>query len=165
VYVLAFHAHGSQRKENSITVRLRNVDGRPDLHYRRAFSTVANASARVDPIRLADILINDISQNGIEVHTAVTNGSVDVVIPVAPLLAQIEDRADLEALLYVFSGSRVVLAKKKRISIDRERVAATQRDAIAFAEPLTLPPGNYVAKVVVTLDGSAGFARQPFTVP
>src|SRR5205085_4055166 len=56
VYILGFHAHGTARKENSITVRLRNVDGHPDFRYRRTFSTVANASPRVDTVRLADIL-------------------------------------------------------------------------------------------------------------
>ena len=166
VYILGFHAHGKERKDNSITVRLRNVGGRLDLRYRPTFSTAANTAARVDAVRLADILINDIPQNGIEVHTAVTNGTIAVTLPVASLLAQIQAHADVDALLYVFSGNSVVLAIEKRIAIDRERLAASQHGAIGFAEPLTLPPGSYEAKVVVTLDaGSVGFARQPFTLP
>src|SRR5207237_1911584 len=76
VYILGFHAHGSARKENSITVRLRNVDGHPDFRYRRTFSTLANASPRVDPVRLADILINDILQDAFEVPAAAPEARV-----------------------------------------------------------------------------------------
>ena len=167
VYVLGFHAHETRKKENAITVRLLGVEGHPDLRYRRTYSSIVDKPKRMDAIRLADIVINDIPQNGIEVLTEVDGTNVDVKIPLAPLLAQIDNRADLDVLLYVFSGNRAIATKEKRIAIDRDRVAAAKGNAaIHFAQQFDLPPGDYLAKVIVTMDGttSAGFAREAFTV-
>jgi VWFA-related protein len=164
-YVLSFHVRGKRPKENSIRVKLRNVKGRPELRYRRTFSSAVAARSQVDAIRLADILVNDIPQNGIEVQATVTSGRVNIALPIAPLLAQIDVRADLDVLFYVFSEGRAVATKERRISIDRQQVAASGKDAIAFGEEFKLPAGDYVAKVIVALDdASIGFARQPFTI-
>jgi hypothetical protein len=164
-YVLSFHVRGKRPKENSIRVKLRNVKGGPELRYRRTFSSAVAARSQVDAIRLADILVNDIPQNGIEVQATVTSGRVNIALPIAPLLAQIDAHADLEVLLYVFSEGRAVATKERRISIDRQQVAASGKDAIAFGEEFKLPAGDYVAKVIVALDdASIGFARQPFTI-
>ena len=161
VYVLGFHPRNA-RKQNSISVRLRHVEGHPELRYRRTFSSIAEA-AEVGAIRLADILINDIPQNGIDVRLAASKGKVDVTIPLKTLLPQIEKRGEVTAFLYVFDGTRAIATDEKRITIEPANVTG---DTINFSQTFDLPPGQYVAKVVLMMNGSPsiGFARQPFTV-
>lgn len=161
VYVLGFHPRNA-RKNNSISVRLRNVEGHPELRYRRTFSSIAEAN-EVGAVRLADILINDIPQTGIEVRMAASKGKLDVTVPLKTLLPQIENRGEVSAFLYVFQGTRAVATNEKRITIEPAKVTG---DAINFSQTFELPPGEYVAKVVLLLNGSPsiGFARQPFTI-
>jgi VWFA-related protein len=166
VYVLGFHYRDTGRGENKINVRLRGVDGHPRVSYRPAYSTDAPAPSAENGLQLADILLNDIPQNGVTVNAAAKGSTVSVSIPARELLAQIDTKtARADAMIYVFSGARAVATKVKRIDIESERASSAPRGAaIHFDETFDLPPGNYTAKVLVRLGEAMGFARTDFTV-
>jgi len=166
VYVLGFHNRGAGRGENKIKVRLRGVDGHPAVSYRPSYTTAAPGVATDNGLQLADILLNDIPQNGVTVNAAAKGSTVSVSIPAHELLAQIDTKtARAEAMIYVFSGARAVATKVKRIDIESERASSAPRGAaIHFDETFDLPPGNYTAKVLVRLGEAMGFARTDFTV-
>ena len=168
VYVLGFHARNTHREQNSIEVRLRNVEGHPLLHYRRGYSSAAPVISSNDGIRIADILLNDIPQSGLEVRTSVGPPSeVNVIIPASQLLAQVEKSVEANILIYIFSAEKAVASADRRLSLDRERIEAAGREGvIRFTQPFKLPPGDYTAKVIVRLEGTPvlGFTRADFTV-
>jgi VWFA-related protein len=165
VYVLGFHNRDKGRSENKIAVRLRNVEGHPTVSYRPSYSPVAPASSVENGLRLADILTNDIPQNGVTVNASAQGKTVSVSIPAREMLAQIDERGRADAMIYIFSGARAVATKVKRIDIEGERASKAPRDAaIHFDETFDLPPGNYTAKVLVRLGEAMGFARTDFKV-
>ncbi|HEY6138262.1 MAG TPA: VWA domain-containing protein [Thermoanaerobaculia bacterium] len=166
VYVLGFHNRDTGRGENKIKVRLRGVDSHPRVSYRPSYSTAAPGVSAENGLQLADILLNDIPQNGVTVSAAAKGSTVSVSIPARELLAQIDTKsARADAMIYVFSGARAVATKVKRIDIESERASSAPRGAaIHFDETFDLPPGNYTAKVLVRLGEAMGFARTDFTV-
>jgi hypothetical protein len=122
-------------------------------------------ASTTDALRIADILENDIPQNGVTVNASASGHTVSVSIPAREMLAQIDERGRADAMIYVFSGTRAVATKVKRIDIEAEKASKAPRDAaIHFEETFDLPPGNYVAKVLVRLGDSMGFAKTDFTV-
>jgi VWFA-related protein len=167
VYVIGFHNRDAGRGENKIKVRLRGVDGHPTVSYRPSYTTAAPGVATDNGLQLADILLNDIPQNGVTVNATAKGSALSVSIPARELLAQIDAKtARAEAMIYVFSGARVVATKVKRIDIEAERATgAPAGAAIHFDETFDLPPGNYAAKVLVRLGEATGFARTDFAVP
>ena len=164
VYVLGFHHRDTGRRENEIAVRLRGVEGHPTVSYRTSYSPAAPPPSSENGLQLADILLNDIPQNGVTVDASAKGTTVSVSIPARELLVQIDSKtARADAMIYVFSGARVVATKVKRIDIEKERAAAAPAGAaIHFDESFDLPPGNYTAKVLVRLGESMGFARTDF---
>jgi VWFA-related protein len=164
VYVLGFHAADTGRRENKIEVKLRGVSG-VNVTYRPSYSsTVPNAST-VDALRIADILENDIPQTGVTTSIAVTGKTVDVAVPAGELIALGRPAgAVAEALVYVYSGRKIVAFKDKQIGIDAAR--ADPAKAVHLVDTFDLPPGRYVAKVLLRVDGTdaLGFARAPMNV-
>jgi hypothetical protein len=167
VYVLGFHNRATGRSENKIAVRLRGVDGHPTVSYRPSYSPAAAGRSTENGLQLADILLNDIPQNGVTVNASAKGSTVSVSIPAREMLAQIDEKtARADAMIYVFSGTRAVATKVKQIDIESERAAkAPAGAAIHFDETFDLPPGNYTAKVLVRLGEAMGFARTDFKVP
>src|SRR6185436_9085506 len=114
----------------------------------------------------ADILKNDIPQTGVTTTIAASGRRVDVEVPARELIALgAQPHSDAEAMLYVFSGHGVVAYKGKKISIDTARADAAK--PVHIVETFDdLPPGHYVAKVLLRVDGTdaLGFARTAMTV-
>jgi len=166
VYVLGFHAGDSGRRDNKIEVKLRGVDGRVNVNYRPSYSTELPKASTSDALRIADILENDIPQTGLTTSMAVSGKSVSVEIPARELIAlSAKPNAGADALLYVFSGHDVVAYKGKKISIDAARADASK--PVRFTETFdNLPPGRYVAKVLLRVDDveALGFAHAPMDV-
>ena len=143
-----------------------------DLSYRPSYSTVVDPPDSADRLRLADIVMNDIPQNGVTtaVHVDATSNAatVEMEIPGRELLAHaVADAVGAEAMFYVVSGATVVAFKTKRITIDVPRAGAALAEApLRVRETFDLPPGHYAAKLLVRIDGSGalGFARADFSV-
>lgn len=173
VYTLGFRAIDTGKVENKITVKLVNVPRRTEASYRRTYQS---GGARVDTgdmLRLADIIQNDIAQNGVTTdviaEAAAKGADVQVQIPGRELIAQSSGGfVGAKVMMYVMSGPTVVAFKIKRIDIDLARAEAALRDApVRVRDTFELPPGNYAAKIVVRMDtsGALGFGRADVIVP
>lgn len=165
VYVLGFHTADTGRRENTIQVKLRGVSG-VNVTYRPSYSSAVPNASTIDALRIADILENDIPQNGVTATMATRGKSVDVQIPAQELIALGRPAgAEAEALLYVYAGRKIVAFRDKHISIDAARADAAKPVHVidTFDQ---LPPGRYVAKVLLRVDGAdaLGFARAPFNI-
>ncbi len=174
VYVLGFHAADTGRKQNDISV---HVDGAPRgsyVSYRESYTTIADKPSTLDGIRLADIVTNDIPQNGITMTATVTTApktaAVSVTLPGQELLAIAGNEGNVkgEALLYIFQGQTSVSFARKGIDVDvtRARTSALDGKNVEIAQSFDLPPGTYALKVLVRLEGhdTLAFARKDFTV-
>jgi len=164
VYILGFHAADTGRRENTIQVKLRGVDG-VKVTYRPSYSSTVPKTSTIDALRVADILENDIPQTGVTTSIAARGKTIDVEVPARELIALGRPaNAEAEAMLYVYSGRSIVAFKDKRISIDAARADATK--PVHVVETFDLPPGHYVAKVLLRVDGTdaLGFARTPMNV-
>ena len=173
VYTLGFRSIDTGRDENKIRVNLVNVPRGLQASYRRTYKSGGAAVDTGDMLRLADIIQNDIPQNG--VTTSVTaspsakGADIEVVLPGRELLAHSGGGfIGAKVMLYVMSGKGVVAFKIKRLDIDVTKAeAGLQERPVRVRDTFDLPPGNYAAKVVVRMDttGALGFGRADVVIP
>ena len=174
VYVLGFHAADTGRKQNAVSVHVDGAPRRSYVSYRESYSTIADKPSTLDGLRLADIVTNDIPQNGITMTTTVTTApktaAVSVTLPGQELLAIAGNDGNVkgEALLYVFVGQTSVSFARKGIDVDVTRARTSGLDGrnVEIAQSFDLPPGTYALKVLVRLEGhdTLAFARKDFTI-
>jgi VWFA-related protein len=164
VYLLGFRAPQTGRKENSISVHVAGTPRGSNIAYRESYSSTPEKPSSNDGLRLADIVINDVPQNGITMTTAVVTApkraTVNVALPGRELAALAGDDAKIkgEALMYVFAGQKAVAFAHKNLDV---------HDAanVEIAQSFDLPPGTYAMKVLVRLDNDTlAFARKDFTI-
>ncbi len=161
-YRLGFRPVNARKGANSIEVKLRNVPASPTISFRKGFSWPSEPANDIDSLRLADIIQNDIPQSGTPPAFAFTERPyIDVIVPARQLAKQLGAAADGDVLLYVFDekGSAVDYREKK-ISIP-----LNPRTDMALREKLSLPPGKYVAKALMRVGTTLGFAKVAFTIP
>jgi VWFA-related protein len=172
VYILGFRAANTGRAENRIRVKLLNVRRGTHASYRPSYQSQADQPDSGDMLRLADIIVNDIPQNGVTTNVtaeaAARGASIEVALPGRELLAHAAGGfIGAKAMIYVMSGTSVVAFRIKRIEIDVSRAGASLRDSpIRLRDTFELPAGNYAAKALVRMDttGALGFARTDFAV-
>jgi VWFA-related protein len=174
VYVLGFHAPATGRQENGISVSVAGAPRGSYVSYRQAYSTIAEKASTKDALRLADIVTNDIPENGITMTTAVTTApkkaTVNVALSGQELLAIAGDDGNVkgQALMYVFAGETSVSFAEKGIDVDvtSARTGGLDGANVQITQDFDLPPGKYAMKVLVRLDrhDTLAFARKDFTV-
>jgi len=172
VYLLGFHAPATGRKQNAISVHVNGAPRGSTVAYRESYSTVVEPPSSSDGLRLADIVSNDIPQNGVTMTTSVAaapkRATVNVAIPGQELLAIADGDAKLtgEALIYVFKGQTAVAFAEKAIDIDVPRAAGLSTNNVEITHTFDLPPGAYAMKVLIRIDGhdTLAFARKDFAV-
>jgi VWFA-related protein len=150
VYVLAFNRTGN--RAGTIDV---HVDGLPHgsrVAYRQGFGT-GEPSKDVDPLQMADIVLHDIPQNAFTVKLDASPSALTMTVPREEIAAS----SSIDVLFYVFAADGTAVVGAER-NIDASKNSAE--------EPLHLPAGRYVAKVIARVHGTAslGFARKEFTV-
>jgi hypothetical protein len=155
-YRLGFTVPANAKKgENAIDVRVRNLPRGANVSFRRGFSTYASSKG-ADALRIADILQNDIPQTGAAASLSATTGKLRIEIPVLDLVAQYGARGvDVVMMLYVFDANRTAVTYDAK----RLRITSAARSNVTVEEPLALPPGKYVCKVILQAGDSIGFTR------
>ena len=83
VYLLSFRAPQTGRKENAISVHVNGVPRGSDVAYRESYPSNPDTPSSSDGLRLADIIINDVPQNGITMATSVQTAPKHAVVNVA----------------------------------------------------------------------------------
>jgi len=172
IYVLGFAPPQTGKTANRISVKLVNAPRGAHADFRPSYTTTVEPTDTGDRLRLADIVMSDIPQNGVttaaNVETVPGLATVEATIPGREMLAHaVAGVVGAEAMLYVFNGPQVVAFRTKRVTIDVQRAEAGLAEApVRVRETFDLPPGKYAAKVLVRIDGSGelGFARTEFTV-
>lgn len=156
-YLLTFRRPNA--RPGTIDVKVHGVPRGTRLSYRRGFGKEAQATS-IDPLQLADIVVNDVPQRGMTVHLGVVERELVCSIDAREVIPQLDRKMPfVDAIVYVFdSTGAAVLTKALRWNAEAE--------PLQWRERLVLPPGRYVAKAVTAIAGtpSPGFARTEFTV-
>jgi VWFA-related protein len=161
-YRLGFKPINPRKGENSIDVKVKNVPSGTTISFRKGFGGAMGSPDTRDALLLADIIQNDIPQTGTPPLFAFNvRPFIDVVVPARQLAREHGAIKDASVLLYIFDDKGVaVLNLGKNISISPN----TRSDAVV-RQKLELPPGNYVAKALLRVDKSIGFAKVAFAIP
>ncbi|HYR29949.1 MAG TPA: hypothetical protein VEU30_15880, partial [Thermoanaerobaculia bacterium] len=156
-----------------VDVRVRNQRRFTDVRHRETYVIPSNDVRGNDGLLLADVLMNDIPQNGVSVALAVQKSESEqsvltATIPGKELLALGQHSVPVEMFLYIFDAQGQA-AEWARYKARLDLVAG--RDILAnspytITSRVRLAPGNYVAKVVLRAgDAQAtGFAKTALTV-
>ena len=163
-YRLGFNMPSNAKKgDNSIELKVRHAPAGTTLSYRRGFSTIASKPSASDGLRLADVILNDVPQDGIAPQIRFAEKPyVEIWLPARLLLAANNNAAvNADVFFYVFDAKKgVVTFKEKRIVIP-----ADAKQEIALRDALKLPSGAYVAKALLRVGDSIGFTKQAFAIP
>jgi len=170
-YLLGFRPP-SQR--GRVDVRVKNQPRFTDVRHRETYVIPSNEVRGNDGLLLADVLMNDIPQNGVSVDLDVQASKseqsvITATIPGKELLALGEYSVPVEMFLYIFDakGQAAEWARyKARLDLVRGRDALTS-SPYTITSRVRLAPGHYIAKVVLRAgDAQAtGFARTELTIP
>jgi VWFA-related protein len=158
VYLLGFRRTGN--RAGTIDVRVKGAPHGSRVSFRQGYGP-AKAQTSVDPLQLADILINDLPQSGVDVDLKMTDGgSLALSVPYKQAASQVtENDSYVTAFIYVFAeDGAAVLTAERRIDVDE--------GPLRLELPLELGEGRYVAKAVVQVGNAAslGFAKTSFIV-
>ncbi|HEY2324165.1 MAG TPA: VWA domain-containing protein [Thermoanaerobaculia bacterium] len=164
-YRLGFNMPKNARKgDNTIDVKVRNVPSGTTVSFRHGFSTTPGKPPASDGLRLADVILNDVPQNGVAPRIAFAERPyVEVVVPVKPLLAMNGGKAvNADVMFYVFDAKHAVVEFKEKKLV----IPSDAKQDIGFRDALHLPPGaSYTAKALLRAGDSLGFAKQDFAIP
>jgi VWFA-related protein len=161
-YRLGFKPVNARKGANEIDVKVKGVPAGTSISFRKGFSWPDEPAKDVDSLRLADIIQNDIPQSGTPPAFAfLERPYIDVVVPARQLAKQFGTATDGDVLLYIFDGKGIAVDyREKKFSIP-----ANPTSDIAVREKLSFPPGSYVAKSLLRVGKSVGFAKVGFTIP
>ena len=170
-YILGFRPSATPVKENAIAVKVRNAPVFTEVRYRRTWSTEPRNGAD-EGLFLADVLVNDIPQNGmtvaLDVERAAGQSVVTATIPGKEILALGNGTLNLDAFVYIFDEQGQVAEwayRKSALDLVKGRDALSN-EPYTITSRVKLAPGRYVAKVLLrSVESDAtGFARAEFTV-
>ena len=159
VYLLGFHP--GDRKRGRISVRVSGLPRGTEVSYREGFGYVS-AKGDVDALRLADVLVNEIPQNGFRMATRFQPraGGAELEFAFFPqeIVPQLADKTPyVDALLYVFDAQgATVMAKSERITFDAR--LRQEKAPVILRGKFDAPPGRYVVKAVAHIAGTQSLA-------
>jgi hypothetical protein len=161
-YRLGFRPVNPKKGENTIEVKVKNVPSGTIVSFRKGFSTTPDVRNTSDALLLADIIQNDLPQTGTPpLFSFTTRPFIDIIIPARQLARERGAINEATLMFYLFDAKgKAVEYREKKISIP-----AKPSSDMAVRQKLVMPPGNYVAKALLRIDKSIGFARVAFAIP
>ena len=169
VYILGFQRHG--KDGGDINVRVKGLDRGTRVAFRPGFGAApATAKKEVEPLLLADIILNDVPQSGVSLQSGVTTteegAEVAVSFARAEVIPQLLDaRPAIDLMFYIFDEHGATAGFKAKL-VTFDAASRVPSGYVTIREPFALPKGKYVAKVLLRVAGtnSLGFARREFTI-
>ena len=158
-YVLGFRPANAKAGYNTISVRLKGQ--RAKVTHRVGFDTTPPVVNTADALHLADIILNDVAQNGVPAQLAMREGRLTALIPrdqLAAVLGGKPGRAEL--MVYVFDGNGSALDFRRQV-ID---VPEDANDVYPVSLVLGLPPGPYTIKALLRAGDSLGISKVKLNV-
>lgn len=163
-YLLGFRR--GDAAEGDIDVKVAGVPRDSRVSFRTGFGKPA-PRRELDPLQLADIVINDIPQNGLSLKLETSPKQIAILFRPPEVVAQlVPDKPYVEATLYVFDEhGGTVLFRSKRLPFNAKQ--APHAGVAGVREAVSLPKGRYVVKALMHVAGtqSVGFARSELVVP
>jgi VWFA-related protein len=179
VYILGFHAPiGKPGEFHELRVRLLNVPG-GRVQHRGGYTTAGDDSGVERTLTTAEIVINDIPQDEIDLAALAVafpgvgeKATVPVVLELggAGLLQHARNgRATVEVFVYAFDEAGLVRdSLYERMQLDTRLLEDRLRGSgVRFYGTLALPPANYAVKTLVRVAESdrKGYRRLDLLVP
>ncbi len=169
VYILGFQRRGKDGGDISVSVK--GLPRGARVAFRPGFGAAPAAAQReIDPLLLADIVLNDVPQSGVSLQSGVTTSAgiaeVAVSFARAEVVPQLLDaRPAIDLLLYIFDEHGATAGFKARL-LQFDAASRVPSGYITIREPFSLPPGKYIAKFLLRVAGtnSLGFTRKEFTI-
>jgi VWFA-related protein len=161
-YRLGFKPVNPRNGMNDIDIKVNNVPKGTTVSFRKGFSPASEPPNTDDALLLADIIQNDIPQSGTPpAFSFRTRPFIEVVVPARQLAKELGVIKRAGVFLYIFDDKGAAVAEwGKDISISPQ----PRGDAV-LRQKLTIPPGKYVAKALLRVGKSIGFAKIDFTIP
>ncbi|HEX3068505.1 MAG TPA: VWA domain-containing protein [Thermoanaerobaculia bacterium] len=161
-YRLGFKPVDPRNGMNDIDIKVNNVPRGTTVSFRKGFSSTSEPPNTDDALLLADIIQNDIPQSGTPpAFSFRTRPYIEVVVPARQLAKELGVIKRAGVFLYIFDDKGVAVAQWGK---DVPILAQPRGDAV-IRQKLTMPPGNYVAKALLRVGKSIGFAKIAFTIP
>lgn len=179
VYVLGFHAPAASAGEfHALNVKLVGVPG-ARAHHRGGYYSVGNESGIQRALSTAEVIVNDIPQDDIDVAALAAAFPADSQTAQVPVILEISGKdlvrhasngfATAEVFVYAFEEDGTVRDSiYQRIGLQMDKVGERlQANGIRFYGTLTLPPGSYAVKTLVRVAESdmMGYRRIDLEVP
>jgi VWFA-related protein len=159
-YRIGFKPVDVRKDHNAIEMRVKNLPRGATVSYRKGFPGTHSSKGAPDTLQLADIIQNDTPQSGTPPEISVVGRRIDILVPVIELSKQFGAIEGAELMLYVFDARGApVLSRQKKLTIPPHAAA----DSVV-QQKLNLPPGKYVAKVLLRAVDSLAFAKEPFQI-
>jgi VWFA-related protein len=172
-YMLGFRPPENSKRWNRIRVRLRNWRFGWEVRYRSGYGIDSGEAKHADGLLLADVMLNDIPQNGMTVDLDIAReaggATLAARVPGTEVLALGHDGATMmDVFFYVFDEHNVVAAwRHVRLRVDHEK----GRDFLAthpytIRQNFKLAPGKYSGKALLSVvdESVIGFGRARFDV-
>jgi len=164
-YLLGFRRR-DEDAAGEIAVRVAGLPYNARVSYRTGFAKPA-PRREIDSLQLADIVVNDLPQNGLSLRLETTPREIAILFRPAEVVAQlVPETPYVEAMLYVLDEhGGTVLFRSKRLPFDAG--SAPRAGVAGVREKVKLPPGKYVVKALMHVAGtqSLGFARAELVIP
>jgi VWFA-related protein len=180
VYVLTFRTTMQKAGQfHDLKVKLVKVPGNPVVSARTGYWESSTASNDERTLTTAEIILNDIPQDGLKVDAftvAFPTGTDNAQVPVVLELAGGEvvggshsNKPPIEFYLYAFDENGEVRDRIfQRVTLDLTKLKERLFDAgVKFVATLSLPPGTYAIRSLVRMPESdrKGFVRTDLVVP
>ncbi len=176
VYILGFRAPASNDgKFRELNVRVTGVPGARVFH-RAGYYSSGTESALERSLSNAEIVLNDIAQNDVQVAALAApfpartgNSRVPMVVDIGTegLVRDAKTKEVIaEIYVYAFDDQGIVRDRSfQRLTIDTAKLAG--HNGIKYFPTLSLPPGKYALKTLVRVAGTErkGFVRTDIDVP
>jgi len=169
VYVLAFQAPVTEPGLfHELKVKLVNVPGGRAV-ARSGYYELGGGSAAERALANAEILVNDIPQDGVHISAVATPSAVVIEINGNDLISGDQPLVSMQVYTYAFDAEgKVRDSLVHRIVLDVAKVGTTLKaSGVKYYETLSLPPGRYAVKTLVHIEESdkKGFVRTELVVP
>ena len=178
VYILAFQAPvAAPGKFHNLKVKLVNVPG-GKANARSGYYEAGAASAAEATLTNAEIIVNDIAQDGLHVASIAAPFATSGERAQVPVIVEINGNdianasnstATLEVYTYAFdSQGRVRDSIAHRVGLDVAKLGAAMKETgVKYYEMLSLPAGKYSVKTLVRVAESdkKGYVRNDVVVP
>lgn len=157
-YLLGFRPRSARGGYNKIVVKVKDPRG-TTVRYRRGFSSDPVPVDVTNGIYLADIILHDVPQTGLNAQIDALGRQLILRFPLQAMAAQLGRDGKADVLLYITDPHNTVVDFHQR-QID---VPAQGAKVGMLTLNLDLPKGDYIAKAILRVGDSIGYSRLSFT--